>query len=340
MLRVVHFQRKRRKNNNYSVEGYFSQIRRLLPRKEIQAIPFISKYESKGFWKRLYNIFEAANNQGDVNHVTGDVHFLTLLLKKSKTILTILDCGMLHGKSGIKFQLLKYFWFTLPVKKVAYITVISEATKKDLLNYIQFPEEKIKVIYVSIGDHFKPAPQPFNKEKPILLQIGTAPNKNLARLIPAISGINCTLYIVGKLNDEILGLLAEHTIDYQNFLNLNDQEIYELYRQSDIVTFVSTLEGFGMPIVEANAVGRVVITGNSSSMPEIGGDAALMVNPFDTKEIREGILKLISNDDFRNQIIQRGFNNVKRFSGDEIGKQYAQLYENCNSNKISVSFVH
>ena len=94
-----------------------------------------------------------------------------------------------------------------------------------------------------------------------------------------------------------------------------------------MVVFVSTYEGFGLPILEGNAVGRPVITSNISSMPEVAGDAACLVNPFDEAEIRNGVLKVIKESSYRQELVAKGLINVKRFRPEEIAKQYAELYK-------------
>ena len=98
------------------------------------------------------------------------------------------------------------------------------------------------------------------------------------------------------------------------------------YEEADIVTLMSTLEGFGMPIVEAQAVGRVVVTSNVSSMPEVAGDGACLVDPLDVSAIRAGIRKVIDDDGYREDLVRRGFENVKRFDPERIAQQYLDLY--------------
>jgi glycosyltransferase involved in cell wall biosynthesis len=249
-------------------------------------------------------------------------------LQKKKTVLTIHDCGSLHETTGIKRKILKYFWFDMPVAKSAQITANSTATKNDIHEQTGCAKDKISVVYICVGEHFQPQPKNFNAENPRILHIGTAPNKNLERLIPALNNIPCTLVIVGKISDATKKLLQENNIQAECIeRRLTDQEILEQYQQCDILSLVSTLEGFGMPIVEANAVGRVVITSNTTSMPEIASDAAVLVDPFDVANIREGFLKIIQNPTLREEFINNGLKNHLRFQPKQLAEQYAEIYQ-------------
>ncbi len=331
MIKVVHFQRKRRKYGNHSIESYFSAIRELQP-SDINISLKISKFESSGFFKRLYNTIEAFFCQQQINHITGDIHFVASFLTKKKTILTIHDCGFLKRINGIKLKIVTFFWYTLPVKKAAIITVNSNATKQDLLSYINFDETRIKVIYIFVPSIHKQFLKSFNSTKPVILQIGTAQNKNISRVAQALNGISCKFLILGHLDTATKNLLVESGIEYENIdKKISDEEVALLYQKCDIVSFVSTVEGFGMPIVEANITGRVVVTSNVSSMPEIASDAAELVNPFDIKSIRNGFLRVINDDKYREHLIKNGFENAKRFDKEKIANEYYQLYRSLES---------
>jgi glycosyltransferase involved in cell wall biosynthesis len=326
MPEVTFYYRKPRRFANFSVEFIFRDVSERL-KNRIHAYAAISKYESKGFFKRLYICLEAMFRQGDVNHITGDISFIGIFLKKRKTIQTILDCGHVHASTGMKHFVLKLFWLTLPVKRCRFVTAISSATKSEILKYVHCDPDKIVVIPVAISESFRRMDKPFDKKNPRILQIGTAPNKNIERLIEALKGLECTLVIIGKHNPVYEARMKEAGITYQYLSGLSNPEVKNQYEQADIVVLPSTYEGFGMPILEAQAVGRPVLTAHLSSMPEVAGDAACLVDPYQVQEIRNGILKIISDDAYRNELIEKGFENIKRYNPEKIATEYFELYK-------------
>ena len=195
------------------------------------------------------------------------------------------------------------------------------------MQYINIKPEKIRVIPNCVSPVFQFKTKAFNKEKPHILQIGTKSNKNLLRLIDALKGINCKLLIVGKPDKEQIKHLEQNKIEYKNYFDIPQAELFNLYEKSDMVSFVSTYEGFGMPVIEANAVGRPVITSNIEPMKTVAGDAALLVNPYDVQEIRKGILQIINNDELRQQLIKNGQKNAAKYSPQNIAMQYFKLYK-------------
>ena len=322
---VVHFHRKP-PGDSFSIESHFAELRELLqPRFTVRAA--VMPCMSQGLLPRLQNARAAKAAQGDVNHIVGDSHYLALALDPRRTILTVLDCDMLERTRGVRRELLKLFWFRWPARRVAAITVISEATRRALLHVIDFPVEKIHVVPVFINERFQHAPQVFNAERPTILQIGTRHNKNFERLILALEGEPCRLVVIGNPTDEQRRLLHETNVEYEVYFQQTDEQMVEHYRRADLLCFASTNEGFGMPILEAQAVGRPVITGNCASMPEVAGDAALLVNPNSVAEIREAVRRVRCDADYRAKLVERGLVNVERFSATRIADQYGRLYE-------------
>jgi len=324
-MKVVFFHRKP-KGINFSVEGIFKVVRELMPN-DVECVVAESRYDSSGLFKRLYNIVEAAFRQGDVNHITGDVHFLSYLLAKDKTLLTILDCVVAYNAKGFRRWLLRLFWYVIPEKRVKLISVISQSTKDELLKFIPCDPDKVRVVPVCISPNFVRHDKTFNAVNPRILQVGTTANKNVIRLVQALQGLDCHLDIVGRLSNELMEALNQCNVTYTNSFNLSEAEIIEKYNQCDLVSFVSTYEGFGMPIVEANVVGRPVITGNLLSMPEVASNAACIVNPHNIPEIRAGIIRIISDEEYRKEIVHNGYENAVRFSQENVSKQYYAIYK-------------
>jgi glycosyltransferase involved in cell wall biosynthesis len=329
MLNVVYFFRKQLQGAQ-SVERIFGDISSRLP-SEISHSKFFCKYASSGFFRRLFNLIDSAFNQSDVNHVTGEVHFLTYFMRKDSVILTILDCYMMERLTGFKRWIFWLFWLWLPEKRAKYITVISECTKQQLLSYIRCDPNKIKVIPCPLSPEFRKSPKIFNK-CPRILQVGTFENKNLNRVIQAIRDIDCKLIIIGHLSKTFIDNLNNNNIIYENYTNLSREDLIKQYIASDILIFASTYEGFGLPIIEANAIGRAVVCSNIWSMPEVAGDAACLIDPYDVNSIKFGLIKVINDANYRNKIIEKGYSNVKRFDLELVALQYADLYKKIFNN--------
>jgi len=322
---IVTYYHRRPLKGYYSIEKVFRDIRKALP-DEIRYRVAIAKYESCGILKRFYNCIEAIFRQGDVNHITGDIHYVSIFLKRKKTVLTIHDCVSLRRLKGLKKWILYFFWYWLAEKRCKYITTGSESTKKELLEYLKCNPDKIHVIPNPISEDFQYVPFNFNSEKPTILQIGTRPNKNLKKVAEALRGISCRMAIIGSLSQEQLRILKEFNIDYSSFEDISDKDLFSLYIKSDIVIFVSTYEGFGMPILEAQAIGRPLITSNVFSMPEVAGEGACLVDPYNTPNIREALIKIINDSDYRDKLIINGLKNVERFRPKFIVDRYIELY--------------
>lgn len=310
----------------HSIERLFKDVRDALP-KNVKYKISISKFESRGFLRRVYNTIEAIFHQRDINHITGDVHYLTLFLNKKITLLTIHDCVALKRLGGIKKKILLLFWYWLPIKRSALVSVISESTKREIFRYIKCNKNKFRVIHDPVSSLFKPSKYRFNIYKPTILQIGTRYNKNLLRVSEALKDIPCHLNILGDLSIEQKRVLDSCNIKYSSLSNISDYKVVEIYKQSDMIIFASTYEGFGLPIIEANAIGRPVIASNILSMPEVANDAACLVNPFNVESIKAGILKVIHDVNYREKLIENGFKNVQRFKPKVIVAQYVNLYK-------------
>lgn len=321
----------------HSLEYLFDRLRNELaahglPTKSAY-LPHISRslrtiWQNMRFVKRL---------TADVFHITGDVHYAALALPASRTILTIHDCFLLeHNRyRPLRYAVFWLFWYYLPICRARIVTAVSATTKEELIRYVGRVARKVQVIPNGYDPLFVHCDKPFCHRQPILLQIGTAANKNVFRLVKAIEGICCTLVLVGPLSTKLVVELNRRRISYLNYVDLSLEEVVRLYRACDMVTFVSTYEGFGLPVLEANAVGRVVLTSDRSPMREVAADAALFVDPVDTDAIRQGIWQLIRDDYYRQELIGKGLQNARRFTTAVAAQRYRKLYDDVRSVPLS-----
>lgn len=312
----------------HSLEALFSSIQREVEQQGIQTNRIQLPRISRGLRSVWQNLRFVKKLSADVFHITGDVHYVTLTLPASRTILTIHDCSLLETNRNhpLRYAFFWLFWYYLPIKRAAIVTVVSEKTRQDLVRYIGRAARQVHVIPNSYDPHFTYQLRPFCQEQPVLLQVGTAPNKNLSRLLAAIEGIRCTLVIIGPLAHDAITDLRQRRIHYLNHVNISRLNVVQCYANCDIVTFISTYEGFGMPIIEANAVGRAVITSSNSPMSEVANGAAHVVDPTDIAAIRQGILTLIQDATYRETLIQRGLQNARNYTVKTAVVRYETLY--------------
>jgi glycosyltransferase involved in cell wall biosynthesis len=324
MTHVTQFVRKHAPGA-YSMEGVYAEVRRMLP-SDVRVDVWECRHESKGLLRRLADVWGASRCQNEVNHVTGDVHYITYLMNKRKTILTVHDCVAIDRSVGLKRFLLWLFWYWLPEKCSGTIVVISEATKRQFLSHVRCDPAKVVVLHNPVSHAFVPVPKAEFPERPTLLVVGTSEHKNIPRMVAAARDLPVRWVVVGRLSQAQRHALEQSGAEYVNLMNLGQQQLVEQYVQSDIVMFASTYEGFGLPIVEAQAVGRPVLTSNVWSMPEVAGDGACIVDPFDVSSIRAGLRRILEDHSYRNRLVETGFANVERFRVQNVASRYADLY--------------
>jgi len=326
--KILFIERKFWKKNfaAFSLEKVFEQIARLLSSDKFETSIIKVPY-GNSFIDILKNILFFKKSEADIYHVTGQIHYLTLVLPPNRTVLTIHDIGFLQHDRKLNRLIIKKLFLDLPLKRLKFVTTVSETTKKSILENTDCAPEKIRVIENPVQEHYlQSEKKAFNKACPTILQIGITANKNIPNLIKALKGINCRLKIIGNLTEDLIDALEAGNINYENAYGLDDSQMRSEYEKADIVSFCSTFEGFGLPVIEAQAMQTPVITSNISPLKEVSNGAAFLADPYDVSSIREGILKIINNDDFREQIIRKGLANVKRFEPQQIAGLYEKLY--------------
>lgn len=319
-MKITYFYRNRKAG--FSIKKVADLYVKQMEDKEVYEMPY--PYASIiSIWKNMLYTYKHRNKTG-INHITGDIHYCIIPLMFCKTVLTVHDTVVYDNYKGIKKIILKYLWFKIPFLLASKIVCISENTKISIARFTK--RKDILVIPNAVEADYHHVPYKFNDKLPNILIIGTNWNKNVERTIEAVSNIQCRLTIIGKLSEEQKEKLKKTRCLYSNKTNLNDEEIKQEYIHSDIVSFCSLYEGFGMPIIEGNAIGRPVITSNIPPMPNIAGGSAILVNPYNIKDIHNKIMLYITNRELRQRNIAKGLENAKKYNCTKIANSYKYLY--------------
>lgn len=206
----------------------------------------------------------------------------------------------------------------------SHIIVDSESTKNDLMETYQLPAERITVIYPGLHPQYKPqskkeidrVKKKYDLPEKFILSVGTQePRKNLERLTQAAEKIGLPLVLVGKHGwgekTKTLGFIP-------------DVDLPAIYSAATVFAFPSLYEGFGFPVLEAMACGTPVVTSNISSLPEVAGEAGVLVDPTDIGAISKGLQKALKN---REQLVSLGKKQASLFTWEKAAKQTMEVYE-------------
>lgn len=310
-----------------SIEKVFRQVAA-----SISGERFDVKFQKVPFGNNLLGVIKNLlffdPDAADIYHITGHVYFIALALPPKRTTLTIHDLRFLNDRTGIRRFALKKLYFDWPLRRLRYVTAISEATRNEILKHAPEASEKVRVIENPLSPQYiASSAREFNADCPLILQIGTMENKNVPALIRALEGIKCKLRIIGPLDDKITDELERTKIVYESEDHVDDEDMLAAYREADIIAFCSTYEGFGLPIIEGQAMRKPVITSNISPMLEVSGMVAELIDPHDFESIRTGINRIIADKEHRDLMIEQGVENAKRFEATAIAEKYAALYD-------------
>ena len=308
----------------HSIETVFRTISDAMKDSGVEVVEYVL-----GGWKRLvWDILALRRVKADVYHVTGDVYFVASMLPRIKSVLTVHDIGhYMYDMSGWRKIVYRWLWLSLPIRLSAAVTVSSASTLEAVRTHMGDIARNVKLVELCYSPLFIPIPRDFDAARPKILQVGTGQNKNVLRLVEALEGLECELVIVGQVSPELRRKLETSRVRYQSHVDVSQVEMVRLYGAVDIVAFVSLNEGFGMPIIEAQVMGKALITSNRPPMSDVAGVDACLVDPSDVREIRAGIMKLIHDDEYRALTIRSGRHNVERFSPLHVAACFCRVYE-------------
>ena len=288
-------------------------------------------------WNMLKNIMYVHKHRTKtgINHITGDIHYCILGLLDCKSVLTIHDdYAIIKAHRGFFDRLFKrIFWLYLPIKIASVTVFISDSTAKKVGSYVNLKKRNTVVFsHHSIYKEYVYSFKVFDSECPVILQVGTTVQKNLETTMKAIArtGRKCRLRVIKKMTVEQHALAKSLHLDYSNAYDITDEQMLEEYRRADIVTFPSLYEGFGLPILEGQAVGRPVITSDRAPMNIVcggEGSALLLSDPQDVDEYARKLTQLMDDTELRQTLVRNGLKNAEKYSAENAAKRYIEIYK-------------
>lgn len=276
------------------------------------------------------------------------------LSSKIKTLTVIHDLNFEHYPESLPWLIRKYYKYFFPrfARRADRIATVSEFSKNDIISKYKIAAEKIDVVYDGVHKVFSPLPEDkkslvktkFTSGNDYFVFVGALhPRKNICRLLISFNKFketiseknsNTKLVIVGEAM--FMTLAMENTFNKLKYKNdvifvgrLSPEELHLAMGAAIALVFVPYFEGFGMPILEAMNCDTPVITSNVTSMPEVSGDAALLVDPFSVDEISNAMSKIITNQHLRMDLIEKGRRRRLDFSWEKTADKLWKAIINC-----------
>lgn len=304
-------------------------------------------------WEHFILPLKLRRNDLDIFHFPD--HSLSLLGLPCPGIITIHDLAFWRIPKAFNYtrQIYKRFVSKRSIRKAERIIAVSDFTGSELKQIFNIPDGKISVVHNGVSKSFSPhlkssriqeIKKKYAIDENFILFVGTIePRKNLPRLVRAYdkllkgSNIGQKLVIIGAK-----GWLYKETFKTVQELGLNRRVIflgyipeYKLpyfYNLADLFVYPSLYEGFGLPPLEAMACGTAVISSNTSSLPEVVGDAAILVDPYNVDEIAEVMYSVLSNEGLRKKLEEKGLKRAKMFPWEKTAQKTLQVYEEVYKN--------
>ncbi|MGG4344457.1 glycosyltransferase [Paenibacillus lautus] len=300
------------------------------------------------------------DNQIDVFYITSPFdRFMSYdldWLKDVKVVMTVYDIiPYLFKERYLKPRAFydEYMSWVEKVKRADKILAISKSVKDDLVEHLKIDTDKIEVIYAGVEEHFRKLEiedvEDIQKMYGISSQFvmctgGDDDRKNIAELIIAYSKMPANLIekfqlvIACKLSNASISryyeIAKKHKVEGRviltNFVPLD--HLIKLYNMAYVMAFPSQYEGFGLPVVEAMACGTPVLTSNNSSLGEIADGAAVLVNPFDTKDITRGLIEILESPNL-GDLVKKGYGRIEEYTWESVAKKTLSAFETIGSNK-------
>jgi glycosyltransferase involved in cell wall biosynthesis len=309
-----------------------------------RAIPLTDDWLHR-LWQRLRLPIPVELVTGPLDIFYSPDFVLPPTLRATCTLLTVHDLSFLHFPDAFVPSLREYLERVVPrsVARADRVLADSESARDDIVTRFGTSPEKVEVLYGGVDSRFRPEKAPgeearlkaeYGIEAPYILSVGTLqPRKNYVRLIKAFASLplaNLRLYIAGGygwLCEDILAEAEKHGDRVRVLGFVDDADLPALYRNAALFAFPSLYEGFGIPPLEAMACGTPVVCSDASSLPEVAGDAALMVDPFDVDGLAEAMARALEDASLRRGMVAKGLSQAARFTWEDAAYQLLDVFE-------------
>ena len=306
-------------------------------------IPSIGNRYLQHFWQHI--ILPTKAKSYDILFCPGNIAPIWKP-EKTKIVVTIHDLSFLYFPSAYSRAFRNYYRFAMPrILRISdAVLTVSDSEKQRILSQYPFTGNKLYAIHSGINTEFLSCNVTYEKGNYILYVGSLNEKKNFQGVIKGfyniINKIDCKLLVIGgtsntfKKNSKMRAILQEIPEDKILFKEYMDKKkLVGLYRKARLFLFPSFYEGFGFPPLEAMACGCPVVTSNTSSLPEVCGDAAYYVDPYSIENIAQGIYRVLIDENLRKTLIKKGLERVKLFCWKKAAKRILEVFEEVMRNK-------
>ena len=322
------------------VDKYSQELARRLDVKTVESRRYLSLIEG-------YQLSRLLGSQDGIIHLPNQNFARYALLVKNPYIVTVHDLVRLcfgFTKESISERIMLKLDIR-GIKRASHIIAISQTTRKDLIKYLKIPDDRISVIYNGI-DHSLLKPYKVRLfDKPYILYVGSErPRKNLGRLFEAFAVLRKEFPELLLVKVGVAGRTREYRQEIMRKLDslriapavifveyVSELDLAYYYSSAALLAYPSFYEGFGFPPLEAMACGCPAVTSDTSSLPEVVGEAGIMFNPYDTDSLVEAMRKVLTDSELRDDMVRKGLEQAEKFSWERTARETQEVYNKVTS---------